>query len=222
MILAAGRGVRMGALTDGRPKPLLAVGAQTLIERHVRALGAAGIADLVINLSYRGDQVRALLGNGARFGARIAYSEEGEPPLETGGGLVAALPLLGTEPFIVVNTDVVCDYPLTALARATLTPTCLGHLVLVPNPAHHPGGDFGIGTDGRATLERPLFTFAGISLLAPALFAGWSPGRQPLKPILDRAIGAGRLTAEVYRGLWIDVGTPERLAQANARASALR
>jgi N-acetyl-alpha-D-muramate 1-phosphate uridylyltransferase len=221
MILAAGRGVRMGALTERRPKPLLAIGAQTLIERHVHALVAAGITDLVVNLSYRGGQIRARLGSGARYGARIVYSEEGEPPLETGGGLLAALSLLGTEPFIVINADVVSDYPLGALARTSLAPTSVGHLVLVPNPAHHPEGDFGIGADGRATLARPFSTFAGISLLTPALFAECRPGRQPLKPILDRAIDGGHMTAEVYRGTWIDVGTPARLVEArNAVARA--
>lgn len=217
MILAAGLGERMGALTRGRPKPLLRIGDETLIERQVRLLVAAGIADLVINLSYRGEQIRALLGDGSRHAARIVYSTETFPPFGTGGGIVHALPLLGDAPFIVVNSDVVSDYSLAELAWHALRPGLLGMLVLVPNPAHHRDGDFGIDARGLATLAPPCLTFAGISLLAPGLFADCRPGPGPLKPILDRAIDAGRIGAELYSGAWIDVGTPERLAQASAQ-----
>jgi MurNAc alpha-1-phosphate uridylyltransferase len=217
MILAAGRGVRMGALTENRPKPLLKLGRETLIEHHVRRLVAAGLVDIVINLSYRGEQVRQLLGEGARLGAQIAYSEEGYPPLETGGGIINALPLLGDEPFIVVNADVVSDYALARLAESPLAPGLLGRLVLVPNPVYHARGDFGVDVDGHVTLRRPFMTFAGISVLDPGLFRDCMPGRQPLKPILDRAIGDGAIVADVHRGGWIDAGTPERLAEANAQ-----
>ena len=221
MILAAGRGLRMGALTADRPKALAPIGSETLIERQVRLLVAAGIDEIVVNLSYRGEQIRAGLGDGGRLGARIAYSEEGEPPLETGGGIIQALPLLGDAPFLVVNVDVVSDYPLAALAAPGALPAgLLGRLVLVPNPPQHRDGDFGIDAQRRVTDERPFLTFAGLSVLDPALFRDFASGRQPLKPILDRAIERRRLAADLHRGAWIDVGTPERLAQANAQFAA--
>ena len=219
MILAAGRGERMGALTTERPKPLLSIGHETLIERHVRLLVAAGVERIVVNLSYRGQQIRALLGDGARYDARIDYSSEGEPPLETGGGIIHALRLLGNDPFVVVNADVVSDYSLSRLVGSGLSDGRLGRLVLVPNPVHHPQGDFGIDADANATLEEPLLTFSGISLLDPALFRGHARGRQPLKPILDTAIRARRMAAEVHHGLWVDVGTAERLGEATGRVT---
>lgn len=211
MLLAAGLGTRMGELTAGLPKPLLRIGNESLIERHLRRLKLAGIDEVVINLSYRGEQIRESLGNGVRFGLAIEYSVEGEPPLETAGGIINALPLLGDDPFLVINADIVCDIDFGALQLTR----GLGRLVLVPNPAHNPGGDFGIDDDGRATLESPLLTFSGISVLQAGLFAAYPPGRRALKPILDVAIGQRALYACRYDGYWLDVGTPERLEAAN-------
>ena len=210
MILAAGRGVRMGALTDALPKPLLQIGGTSLIERHLTRLASSGISDVVINLSYRGAEIRQRLGGGARFGVAIAYSEEGEPPLETGGGILRALPLLGAEPFMLVNSDVCTDFPFAAFAG-----TKESTLVLVPNPTHHPRGDFGIDASGDVTAAPPLLTYGGIAVLSPELFAGFRPGRQPLKPVLDAAIAKRALRGRRYDGTWIDVGTPERLDEAH-------
>lgn len=215
MILAAGRGERMGTLTALGPKPLLEVGGVPLIERHVAALVASGVDEIVINLSYRGGQIRKHLGSGERFGVRIRYSEEGEPPLEAAGGIVRALPLLGAEPFVLVNSDVFTDFDYAALLAGRREPK----LVLVPNPAHHPRGDFGIDAAGRVSAEAPLYTYAGIAVFAPQSFAVLTPGRRPLKPWLDAAIARRELRATLFSGLWIDVGTPERLEEARAVAS---
>ena len=201
----------MGALTADVPKPLLTVGASTLIERHVTRLVARGIVDIVVNLSYRGAQIKAALGDGSRYGARIAYSEEGEPPLETAGGIVHALPLLGNAPFLLVNADVLTDFDAAALAAAAAST-----LVLVPNPPHNARGDFGLADSGHVSQHAPLLTYSGIAKLAPELFAGLAPGRRPLKPVLDAAIERRLLRGVRYTGRWFDVGTPERLAAARA------
>lgn len=212
MILAAGRGERMGALTATTPKPLLALGGETLLGRQLRRLAAAGITEVVINLSYRGEQIRAAIGDGSRFGLSISYSPEPEPPLETAGGIVAALPLLGDTPFLLVNADVVSDFDLTRLGPDGSA----GRLVLVPNPPHNAGGDYGLDADGRLTADPPRYTYAGISLLAPTLFAGLAPGRRPLAEVFAAAIADGALTGVLHQGLWFDVGTPARLAAAEA------
>lgn len=216
MMLAAGRGERMGALTALRPKPLLDVGGESLIERHLRRLAAAGFDEVVVNLSYRGAQIRAALGDGERFGLRLAYSEEGEPPLETAGGIIRALPLLGDAPFLLVNADVVTDLDFAAWRREQPESA----LLLVPNPPHNPAGDFGLDARGRVTPQPPLLTYGGIGTLDPALFEGLPPGRRPLKPVLDAAIAAGALRGVCYRGLWLDVGTPDRLEHARATLAA--
>jgi MurNAc alpha-1-phosphate uridylyltransferase len=216
MILAAGRGERMGALTARRPKPLLDIGGTPLIEHHVVRLAASGVEEIVINLSYRGAQIREHLGDGSRFGVEILYSEEGEPPLETAGGIVQALPLLGDEPFLLVNSDIYTDFDFAGLLAGPREAT----LVLVPNPPHHPRGDFGVDALGRVCAAAPLLTYAGVALFAPRSFAGLAPGRRPLKPWLDAAVERRELRAEVFAGLWIDVGTPERLEE--ARSIALR
>lgn len=218
MILAAGRGVRMGALTDEQPKPLLQIGGTSLIERHLERLAESGVAEVVINLSYRGAQVRERLGDGARFGVEIAYSEEGEPPLETAGGIVHALPLLGSEPFLLVNSDVYTDFDFRILIEAPPVPT----LVLVPNPPHHARGDFGLDSAGYVSAAPPLSTYAGIAVFDPRSFAGLAAGRRPLKPWLDAAIARRELKGLAFSGLWLDVGTPERLQQARAVALAGR
>jgi MurNAc alpha-1-phosphate uridylyltransferase len=214
MILAAGRGERMRALTAHEPKPLLTVGDAPLIEHHVRRLAASGIDEIVVNLSYRGAQIRERLGDGARFGTSIRYSEEGEPPLETAGGIVHALSLLGDEPFMLVNSDIFTAFDFATLLGADLQPT----LVLVPNPPHHPRGDFGIDAAGRVSLDAPLLTYAGIAVFAPRSFAALAPGRRPLKPWLDEQIARRALRGVRYDGLWLDVGTPERLEHARQAA----
>jgi MurNAc alpha-1-phosphate uridylyltransferase len=215
MILAAGRGERMGALTAAQPKPLLTIGGRPLIEHHVARLAACGVTELVINLSYRGSQIREHLGNGSRFGVSIAYSEEGEPPLETAGGIVHALPLLGREPFLLVNSDVFTDFDFGVLLARPPRPT----LVLVPNPAHHPRGDFGLDAAGLVSAAPPLLTYAGLAALDAQSFAGLEPGRRPLKPLLDAAIARRELLGLSFEGLWLDVGTPERLEEARGIAA---
>jgi MurNAc alpha-1-phosphate uridylyltransferase len=213
MILAAGRGERMRPLTENLPKPMLEVGGHRLIEYHLAALAELGVRDVVINLSWQGPRIREAIGDGAARGLAIRYSEEGPEPLGTGGGLVAALPLLGEAPFLVVNGDVWTDFPLRSLKAPQ---DSLAHLVLVDNPDHHPGGDYGLGPGGRATAGPARLTFSGISMLDPALFAGCGPGFLPLKPLLDRALAAGRLTGQRHGGAWRDVGTPARLAELDA------
>ena len=215
MILAAGRGERMGALTATQPKPLLAIGDRSLIERHVVRLAASGIEEIVINLSYRGSEIRKRLGDGNRFGVSISYSEEGEPPLETGGGIVHALPLLGGEPFLLVNSDVYTDFDFRVLVERPRVPT----LVLVPNPEHNMRGDFGLDAAGFVSAAPPLSTYAGVAIFDPKWFAELAPGRRPLKPVLDAAIARRELKGLKFLGAWLDVGTPERLEQARALAA---
>ncbi len=214
MILAAGRGERMGPLTAVHPKPLLTIGGMTLIEHHVARFAACGVDEIVINLSYRGAQIRDHLGDGKQFGVAIVYSEEGEPPLETAGGIVRALPLLGAAPFLLVNSDVFTDFDYRTLAVAH-SPT----IVLVQNPEHNARGDFGLDGGGRVRAEPRAYTYAGIAVLDSTLFAGLEPGRRPLKPVLDAAIARGELHGVRFEGSWIDVGTPERLEAARAVAS---
>lgn len=220
MILAAGRGERMGPLTRDRPKPLLELNGQSLIERHLSGLAAAGVRNVVVNLSYRGAQIRGRLGDGSRWGLAIDYSDEGEPPLETAGGIVAALPLLGNDPFLLVNADVVTDFDFERLFGAGAgrqgAARGSGCLVLVRNPAHNPDGDFGLDADSRLTSAAPRFTYAGIARLDPALFGGLAPGARPLKPVLDAAIADKSLDGMLHEGLWFDVGTPARLSAAAA------
>jgi len=215
MILAAGRGERMRPLTDDLPKPLLRVGGRPLLDRHLDALAAAGFREVVINLAWLGSHIREHVGDGSERGLRVRYSDEGERALETAGGIVNALPLLGEEPFLVVNGDILTDYP---FERARLPPDRSAWLVLVDNPAHHTGGDFTLGRDGRVGDEagKPL-TYAGIGVFDPALFAGHGGGVAPLAPLLRESIAAGRVGGEHYRGRWHDIGTPERLAEAEHR-----
>lgn len=216
MILAAGRGNRLRPITDTIPKPLVQVGSRTLIEHHLHNLAAAGLRDIVINLGYRGAQIRAALGDDY-CGLHIGYSEEGDPPLETGGGIKAALPLLGSTPFLLVNADTYTDYPFAPLVTAGLPAGDLARLVLVPNPVENPAGDFAF-SGGRAQAEgSPRFTYAGISLIDPALVAGVEADRFPLAPLLREAMQRNRVGAELHNGLWSDIGTAERLRQLNAR-----
>lgn len=219
MILAAGRGERMRPLTDSLPKPLLRIAGRPLIEHAIERLVAAGVHELVINLGYRGARIREHLGEGASFGAQIAYSDEGYPPLETGGGVFRALELLGEAPFLLVNADVYSEYDFAALAARAhaFDAHDLAHLVLVPNPAHRPQGDFGL-QGARATNDGdPRLTFSGISILRPELFCNCEDGRFPLAPLLRQAAACGQLSGERYDGPWSDVGTPQRLAELEQR-----
>lgn len=208
MILAAGRGERLRPLTETVPKPLVEVNGETLIERHLYALAAAGITEIVVNLCHLGERIEARLGSGAACGVDIAYVREPVEPLETAGGIVGALPLLGDAPFAVINGDIWTDYSFADLPRDI---PC-AHLVLVPNPPHHPKGDFSL-SGGRASRQVPrALTYAGIGVFAPAFFAMLEPGRRPLGPLLFAAAERGQLGAERYQGRWFDIGTLERLA----------
>lgn len=211
MILAAGRGERMRPLTDHTPKPLLPAGGKRLIEYHLEALAAAGFREVVINLAHLGEQIRDHLGDGSRYGLAIAYSQEPEGALETGGGIFNALPLLGDDPFLVVNGDVWSDYPFEKLNE----PKGLAHLALIDNPAHNPDGDFALA-EGRVESEGAgKLTFSGIGLYRPALFAGCEPGAFPLAPLLRTAMAKGEVSGEHFTGRWLDIGTPERLEALN-------
>lgn len=219
MILAAGRGERLRPLTDRVPKPLIEVGGKPLLLWQIRALRAAGFDELVINLGHLGALIQSYCGDGERLGVSLHYSQEPPGALETGGGIRQALPLLGPDPFVVINGDIWTDYPLSELP---IQPNGLAHLVLVDNPAHHPAGDFALRA-GRVTLGcEPRLTFAGISVLRPELFAGCRPGRFPLAPLLAAAAAGSRLGGEHYRGRWHDIGTPARLAQVDAELSRCR
>lgn len=209
MILAAGRGERLRPLTLQTPKPLLMVRGRPLIAWHLASLARMGVREVVINVSWLGEQIRATLGDGAAFGLAVHYSDEGPEPLETGGGIFRALPLLGPDPFLLVNGDIFTDLD---PGRLVLEPDALAHLVLVPNPAHHPRGDFALAAGRIQEAGEPRYTYSGVGVYRPELFAGCSDGRYPLLPLLQRAIALGRLYGEVYTGRWTDVGTPERLA----------
>ena len=223
MILAAGRGERMRPLTDTVPKPLLAVGGKPLIVWHIERLAHAGLRDIVINHAHLGDQIEAALGDGGRFGARIRYSPEPPGALETAGGIAQALPLLGYAPFLVVNGDIWCDYDFAHavdIAGELVRRRLLAHLVLVPNPPHHPQGDFALGFGRVSEQKEPKLTFAGIGVYQRSLYSPVIPGeRAKLAPLLRAAMTEGRVGGEYFRGRWSDIGTPERLAQLDAELS---
>jgi MurNAc alpha-1-phosphate uridylyltransferase len=214
MILAAGLGTRMRPLTDALPKPLLRAGGRALIEHHLFNLAAAGVTDVVINHHHLGARLEAALGSGERYGVAIVYSPEPER-LETAGGIVKALPLLGQEPFIVISADVWSVYDLRQLRPVDGVQT-LAHLVIVDNPPHHPHGDFLLRENGRLGLREADdtvsgCTYSGISVMHPALFAGLSVAPLPLRPLLNAAITEGKVEAEHFSGDWFDIGTPARL-----------
>ena len=212
MILAAGKGERMRPLTLHTPKPLIPVAGVPLIEYHLRALAQAGVTDVVINHAWLGDKIEAHVGDGARFGVQIVYSKESQP-LETGGGIYQALPLLGHEPFIVVNGDVFTDYDFAELQKPLQG---LAHLVLINNPEHHLEGDFSL-EDGRVLAPAAdTLTYSGIAVLHPELFVDCQAGAFKLAPLLRQAITQGQISGEHFNGCWIDVGTQERLAAAQA------
>lgn len=221
MILAAGRGERMRPLTDHRPKPLLPVGGKPLIQWHIERLAQAGFNELVINHAHLGQLLEQTLGDGRQFGVRIQWSREGEA-LETAGGIAKALYLLGDAPFLVVNGDVWCDLdfgPFAARGLARLSRGALAHLALVDNPPQHPRGDFVLGPDSLLQTEGDTrLTFSGIGLYRPELFGSIIPGdKAKLAPLLVDAMARGRISGEQHSGHWHDIGTPERLAELDAR-----
>lgn len=215
MILAAGRGERLRPLTDDTPKPLLEIGGRPLVEYCLDRLVAAGFRDIVINQGHRGDRLRAALGDGERWGITIHWSLEPPEALETGGGIVQALPLLGTTPFLTVNGDLWTDFPFAELRAVKCD---WAHLVLVPNPPHHPTGDFALVGARIRNDGEPRHTFGGIAVYHPRLFAGCAPGRYSVVPLLRRAIDQHTVTGQLYRGEWLDVGTPARLEAVRAQA----
>jgi MurNAc alpha-1-phosphate uridylyltransferase len=211
----------MRPLTDATPKALLPAGGKPVVAWLLERLAAAGFEELVLNHAQLGWMIEAALGDGARFGVRIRYSHEPEA-LETAGGIANAMPLLGEAPFLAVNADLHTDFPFARL-RTVLNDDALAHLVLVDNPSHHPGGDFAL-SDGRvANAGAPMLTFSGIGVYRPALFAAVGRGtRAPLAPLLREAAARGRVTGELFRGRWLDIGTPERLAALDAELKAGR
>lgn len=210
MILAAGRGKRMRHLTEATPKPLLTLNDKPIISHLIEHLKHHGVTDIVINVSYLGAQIKHLLGDGRAFGVHIVYSEEPER-LETGGGVVQALPLLGDKPFLVVNGDLWTDYP---FGKIRLPQDSLGHLVLVPNPAFRPNGDYGVAGNALLLNAKKRFTVAGITLYSPDFFRTQTPGCFPMAKLWECGIRQKCLTGELYEGVWWNIGTPEALASA--------
>jgi len=219
MLLAAGRGERMRPITDSLPKPLVPVAGKPLIAWHLAALARAGFREVVVNTSWLAEQLHAALGDGGAWGVSITWSDEGPVPLETGGGIFRAAPLLGPGPFLVVNADIWTDIDFAALS---LEDGAHAHLVLVPNPPHNVRGDFGLDGDLVVSRDTGRLTYSGVGMFRREFFDGASGERFPLLPLLQRAIAARRVRGELHRGAWSDVGTPERLAALDARLRALQ
>lgn len=219
MILAAGRGERMRPLTETTPKPLLEVGGKPLIVYHLEALSKAGVSEVIVNIAYLGEQIRAYLGDGSRWGLKITYSEEPEP-LETAGALLQALPLLGDSPFLLINGDVWTDFPLESLMNSSLDHS-LGRLVFVNNPEHNPQGDFIVASKENVPCVQhkdgvqQAYTFSGIGLFSPDIIQRYPDKRRifPLREVFAYAIEQELLLGQVYAGQWWDIGTPQRLAE---------
>lgn len=214
LILAAGRGERLRPLTDKIPKPLLEAGGRPLIEHTLIALAREEFHEIVVNLAYRGKQIQTRLGDGSRFGLHIQYSLEGEEALETGGGIYHALPLLGSEPFLVVNGDLACDYPYARLRHVNVP---LAHLVLTRNPPHHPRGDFALQNGLLRTEGEQRYTYTGIGVYRPELFRACAPGKFPLAPLVRAAMADDKVSGELYEGFWMDIGTKDRLRELDDR-----
>ena len=216
MLLAAGRGERLRPVTDTVPKALVEVGGVSLLERHLAMLAKAGVSKVVINLGWLGEKIVERVGSGKSFGLTVVYSPEYDNVLETGGGILRALPLLGSDPFWVVNSDVLSDY---RIAPGVLAEDCLAHLVLVPTPSHKARGDFDL-VDGKVRNgAETTLTFSGIGCYRPAFFDNLEPGRFPLAPLLRDMADAGKVSGSLHDGMWHDVGTPERLEALNRRLS---
>jgi len=211
MILAAGRGERLRPHTDITPKPLIQVGKHRLIEYHLLNLARAGIEDIVINISWLADQIRETLGDGSNYSLNITYSDEGDEALETAGGIINALPLLGDQDFIVINGDIWCDYDLSSLVNRQMEHEA--HLVLVNNPEHNTEGDFALEHGLIKNSGDELLTYSGIGLYTREFFADTDPGKKALAPILRKKSELGKVSGEYYNGQWVDIGTIERLAK---------
>ncbi|MGK0410205.1 MAG: MurNAc alpha-1-phosphate uridylyltransferase [Shewanella psychromarinicola] len=223
MILAAGRGERLRPLTDSLPKPLVSVAGKPLIEYHLEKLALIGVTDVVINQAWLGYKLPEMLGHGSRWGLKISYSEE-TTALETAGGIKQALPLLGDEPFLVINGDIFIDYlpDMTAAYQRVSQGNALGYLWLVDNPDHHPVGDFSIAAQGQLTLQdEQRLTFAGLGIYHPQLFSALPQGKHALGPLLKQSITQQRIYGEYFNAYWCDVGTLERLEQLQTRLVSL-
>ena len=210
MLLAAGMGERLRPLTDHRPKPLIKIAGKPLIEHHLEKLKLAGYSEVVINLSYLGNMIREFIDDGRRFGLDIQFSDEGEEPLETAGGIIQALPLLGDKPFLVINSDIWCDH---SLSFPELSKDNLAHLILVNNPPHNPDGDFVYEFGNVYNDGSNFLTYSGIGIYDPKLFQEYTASKLPLAPILRSAVDKGVVSAEYYTGAWFDIGTPARLEE---------
>ena len=217
LVLAAGRGERLRPLTDRTPKPMLMVAGKPLITWQLEAMARAGLREVVINLAHLGHQIEDALGDGRALGLQLQYSHEPPGALEAAGGIRLALPLLGDAPFVLANADVWTDFDFASLPAE---PAGLAHLVLVPNPPHHPLGDFGLAGDAVTLADAQRRTYAGLGVYRPEMFRHLEAGaRAPLAPLLREAITAGRVTGTPFDGIWVDVGTPERLDEVNRLAA---
>jgi MurNAc alpha-1-phosphate uridylyltransferase len=217
MILTAGRGERLRPLTDSTPKPLLKVGAHSLIEHHLHKLAQASINEVVINTAWLGEKIQRHLGDGEKYGLTIHYSDEGEQALETAGGIIKALPLLGDQPFLIINGDIYTDYDFKKLIRLELNSEA--HLVMVENPDHNHKGDFALESGWLKLSGEQLYTYSGIGLYTPQFFAGYTEGIRALAPILKEKIARQKISGELHHGAWTDVGTVARLQQLNDQFS---
>ena len=213
MILAAGRGERLRPLTDEIPKPLIEVGGRTLLERHLDKVRSSGIKTVVINLGWLGDMIVERVGSGTQYGLEVVYSQEGDDILETGGGIHKALPMLGSQPFLVVNADIYTDMPVPEMS---LEDRCLGHLVMVPTPDYRECGDFNIDAGLIRNDANATYTFSGVAIYRPEFFARCEAGRFSIAPMLREAADCGQLSGSLYEGLWADAGTPDRLVELKA------
>ena len=221
MILAAGRGERLAPLTEVTPKPLIEIAGQALIDYHLYALADAGVTQITVNVAHLGEKIVDHLNDACPEGIRLAFSHEPQGALETAGGIQHALDLIESDPFIVVNADIWTDFPFASLPDAIES---LAHLVLVANPPHHPEGDFGLQERVVQTKRSDslTLTYSGIGLYQKRLFAGCGTGRFPLAPVLNHAAQIGELSGEIYQGTWMDIGTPQRLAEARRQARSHR
>ena len=213
MILAAGRGERLRPLTDSTPKPLLKVGDKSLIEYHLYKLAQAGIKEVIINTAWLGEQIQQSLGNGEKYNLNIHYSDEGEQALETAGGIIKALPLLGDEHFLIINGDIFTDYDFEQLVHLKINGEA--HLVMVENPDHNHKGDFALENGWLENSGESLYTYSGIGIYTKQFFAGYPEGVTALAPILKEKIEQQKVSGELYQNAWTDVGTKERLQQLN-------